>query len=194
LKKRVFPFEVEIEGGIFMAVFGWPKTLSWANFGTPKTTVPAAYATIAHTDAHIEIDISYVHAGATLDATSGDYKLKNVNVTVKTVATGTWVLKGVSKQSDQAAILKHEQGHYNIAGITARDVETALKALRNSDKGDLLNDVTTTADDVIASGQTEQETYDGSVADGGTDHGNDVTQQAAWNSKIAAAKSLADLP
>jgi Bacterial protein of unknown function (DUF922) len=176
-----------------MAVLGWPKTLSWASFGTPKTSVPASYGG-SHTDCHIEIDISYTHGGATLDSASGDYKLKNVSVTVKTIATGTWVLKGVSKQSDQAAILKHEQGHYNIAGITARDVETALKALRNSDKGDLLNDVTTTADDIIASGQTEEETYDGSVADGGTDNGNDITQQAAWNSKITAAKSLADLP
>jgi hypothetical protein len=176
-----------------MAVLGWPKTLSWASFGTPKTSVPGSYAG-SHTDCHIEIDIGYTHGGATLDSASGDYKLKNISVTVKTIATGTWVLKGVSKQADQAAILKHEQGHYNIAGITARDVETALKALRNSDKSDLLNDVSTTADDIIASGQTEEETYDGSVADGGTDNGNDVTQQAAWNSKIAAAKSLADLP
>ena len=91
-------------------------------------------------------------------------------------------------------MLKHEQGHFNIAGITARDVERALKNLRNSDSGDLITDATSTADAIIASGQTEEDTYDDDPANGGTDHGNDATQQAAWGSKIAAAKSLSDLP
>ena len=176
-----------------MALLGWPKTLAWTDFGKPVSSVPSAY-TGSHTDCHIEIDIGYSWGGTTPVKPGGDFQLKDVKVTVKIDSSATWVLQGVSTGADRAKVLKHEQGHYNIAGITARDVEHALKALRNADAGDLQTDATTTADGIIASGQTEEDTYDDDPANGGTDHGNDVTQQAAWNSKIAAAKSLADLP
>ena len=109
-------------------------------------------------------------------------------------SANTWVLQGVNMGSNQAQVLKHEQGHYNIAGIAARDVDTALKQQRNADQGDLATDAATTADGIIASGQTEEDTYDGDPVDGGTDHGNDATQQARWNGLISHAESLADLP
>ena len=176
-----------------MALIGWPKTLRWSNFGTPATSVPTSYAG-SHTDCHTEIDISYSWGGTVPVSPGGDYKLKDIKVVVAIDAQNTWVLKGVSTGSNQAQIQKHEQGHYNIAGITARDVETALKKLRNADQSDLASDATTTADGIISSGQTEEETYDGDPVDGGTDHGNDATQQAKWNGLIAKAQSLDDLP
>ena len=176
-----------------MAVLGIPKFLSWLDFGKPVTTVPSSYAG-SHTDCHISIDISFTHGGTTLEKSSGDYMLKSVNVTVKVDKLNTWVMTGVPKQKDQAAILKHEQGHFNIAAITAKDLEKELKALRNADPGDLITDADTALSDALSSGQTEEDTYDGDPVDDGTDHGNDPAQQAKWNGLIAKAKSLADLP
>jgi hypothetical protein len=176
-----------------MAVLGWPKTLNWTHFGKPRTSVPLAYGG-SHTDCHIEIDIAYSWQGTRRLTPGGDYALREVKVVVKTNSLDTWVIAGVPTASNQARVLKHEQGHYNIAGITARDVERALAALRNSDSNALEAEATSVADAIIASGQTEEDTYDSDAADGGTEHGNDVAQQATWNSQIAAAKSLDDLP
>jgi hypothetical protein len=176
-----------------MSLLGWPKTLFWKDFMKPVSAVPAAYNG-SHTDCHIDLDIDYTWASPPKRVTpGGDYQLTGVKVTLKVNSLQTWVLAGVPTSKAQATILRHEQGHYNIAGITARDVEQALKALRNSDPDDLEADATTTADGIIASGQTEEETYDDAV-NGGTDHGNDVQQQATWVAKIARARSLADLP
>lgn len=65
--------------------------------------------------------------------------------------------------------------------------------MRNADQSDLSSDAASTADGIIASGQTEEDTYDGDPVNGGTGHGNDATQQARWNGLISQAKSLADL-
>ena len=119
-----------------MAVLGWPKTLNWTHFGKPRTSVPLAYGG-SHTDCHIEIDIDYSWQGTRRLTPGGDYALREVKVVVKTNSLDTWVIAGVPTASNQARVLKHEQGHYNIAGITARDVERALVALRNSDSSAL---------------------------------------------------------
>jgi len=176
-----------------MALIGWPKTIRWSEFVTPVSSVPSSYAG-SHTDCHIEIGISYSWGGVVPVSRGGDYKLKDIKVVVSIDSQNTWVLQGVNTGSNQAQILRHEQGHYNIAGITARDVETALKKLRNADQSALASDAYTTANDIISSGQTEEDTYDGDPVDGGTDGGNDATQQAKWNGLIAHAKSLDDLP
>jgi hypothetical protein len=167
-----------------MALIGWPKTIRWSEFGTPVASVPQSY-TGSHTDCHIEIDINYSWGGVVPVSPGGDYRLKDIKVVVQIDKQNTWVLQGVNTGTNQAQILKHEQGHYNIAGITARDVETALKNLRDSDQNALTTSAGTTADGIVSSGQTEEDTYDGDPTDGGTDHGNDATQQSKWNGLIA---------
>src|SRR5437667_11695833 len=107
-----------------MAIVGYPKTLTWANFGLPKNTVPSSYGG-THTDCHIEIDIDATFK-TTKDPTVSDFILKNGKVTVKINSLETWVLKGLSKSANQAAVLKQEQGHSNIAGLTPKDSENPL--------------------------------------------------------------------
>jgi hypothetical protein len=176
-----------------MAVLGWPRTIKWSDFGTPRASVPSSYGG-SHTDCHIAINIDYSWQGTVRASPGGDYQLRNVKVVVSIDSIETWVLTGVPTAASQARVLKHEQGHFNIAGITARDVDRALAALRNADSDALEAAAADTADGIIASGQAEEDTYDDDPANGGTDHGNDVTQQASWNVKIAAAKSLSGLP
>jgi hypothetical protein len=176
-----------------MALLGWPKTIKWSDFGSPRGAVPSSYGG-SHTDCHIGISIDYSWQGTQRVTPGGDYRLRNVKVVVTIDSSETWVLTGVPTASNQARVLKHEQGHFNIAGITARDVDRALAALRDSDSDALETSARDVADGIIASGQAEEDTYDDDPANGGTDHGNDVTQQATWNSKIAAANSLSSLP
>ena len=176
-----------------MALLGWPKTIKWSDFGTSRGAVPSGYGG-SHTDCHIAININYSWQGTQRVTPGGDYRLRNVKVVVEIDSIETWVLRGVSNGANQGRVLKHEQGHLNIAGITARDVDRALSALRDADSDALEAAAPEVADGIIASGQTEEDTYDDDPANGGTDHGNDVTQQATWNSKIAAANSLSSLP
>lgn len=177
-----------------MSVLGWPRTLFWKDFMAPVSSVPLAYNG-SHTDCHIEIDISYTWSSPPVRTKpGGDDQLGGVKVTVKVDSLRTWVVGGVPTSRSQAAVRRHEQGHHNIAGVTARDIEHALKALRKADPDALQAEATPTADAIVAAGQTEKETYGGDVVDGGTDRGNDVPQQAAWVAKIARAKPLDDLP
>jgi hypothetical protein len=172
-----------------MALLGWPKTIKWSDFGSPRGAVPSSYGG-SHADCHIGISIDYSWQGTQRVTPGGDYRLRNVKVVVTIDSSETWVLPGVPTASNHARVLKREQGHFNIAGITARDVDRALAALRDSDE----TSASDVAEGIISSGQAEEDTYDDDPANGGTDHGNDVTQQATRNSKIAAANSLSSLP
>ena len=40
-----------------MALLGWPKTIKWSHFGSPRGAVPSSYGG-SHADCHIAINIA----------------------------------------------------------------------------------------------------------------------------------------
>lgn len=107
------------------------RNLTWANFVKKPRKAPAAGTTA--TAAQTNTTVGY--NGARFDVVKGSspkvYKLvKEPTVTIKLAAT-SWVASFVSSwpQKEQDDLLGHEQLHYMIAALSARDFFNAMVAI-----------------------------------------------------------------
>ena len=105
----------------------------------------------------------------------GLFRLENYQVRLTVVRDNSWVVRGRT----QDALLAHEQGHFDITGLAARDLVRALAALRVSTTDELQREVSRLyeAYDTWANELSEQ--YDEE-----TDHSRNTTAQANWASRI----------
>jgi hypothetical protein len=172
------------------------KTLVWrTDFGTgknlpdpgPDTTVETAF-----TKAHAEVK------GLFLDPVGKKYKLKDtIVVTVvfdpptsdpdDVSNAGSWVASWVyaKPQAYQDSLLVHEQGHYDITALLARDYYNALVALKAKtydSVADGRTDLQTAQQNAAAISQPTVDRYDSD-----TKKGTDAAQQAKWNGYISTA-------
>jgi len=94
----------------------------------------------------------------------------------------SWVVRG----HQSAELLAHEQGHYNITALGARDCHTDILAIVDDSADDVqsqVNSIVSTAQSLIAS---VNDMYD-EDPNCGTDHGSDSSAQAQWNLRIRNA-------
>ena len=172
------------------------KTLVWkTDFGAgknlpnpgPNTTVETAF-----TKAHAEVK------GIFLDPVGKAYKLRDsIVVTVvfdsptadpdDVSDAGSWVASWVytKLQAYQDSLLVHEQGHYDITALLARDYYNALIALKAktyNSVADAKQDLEAAKKSAAAASQPTIDRYD---AD--TTKGTDAGQQAKWNGYISTA-------
>ena len=175
-----------------MAVAGAGKKLAWSNYTevaqgkpgpTPNSVISAGTA--------VGIDADW---GKDYTTAGGKNTVKLVDIKVSITLGELWVVKGT--KSD--ALLAHEQGHYRIEELAAKELEAKLKAI--SVTMDSLNDASTEAqkqgDDAFAAmsklGDELQDLYD-SAPPKGTNHGLDATAQTSWTLKMTAAASATAL-
>lgn len=176
-----------------MAVIGGGKKLAWKDYTEVDATKPGPTPG------------SVISAGTALGLSSGYQEaygvpkpgkvvLKCKDVEVEITFGSCWVAKG--KQSD--TLLNHEQGHYRIQELGAKELDAGLakivveeadlaaaqKALKKA-----VDDATDAIDLLI---DEMQKKYD-SASPKGTDHGLDASQQSRWDLKMRAATTLTDL-
>jgi hypothetical protein len=150
-----------------------PATLEWRHF----TEVPSL--TVGE-DAHI--DMNFEIPNRPIRRVDGQLAL-NDNFVVR-VTPRARVKRGANRT---AALLAHEQGHYNIGFLAARTMARALEALRAPDQATLRQLLeacfrlhTNTRLAVI------QARYDTD-----TGHGTNATQQTRWDTFIATCMGSA---
>ncbi len=156
-----------------MAVSGHNQTLRWSDFpGTP----PAGETLDAYTSSTYNLNWGFA------PGRTDEYRLANISVAVVLRRAQMW-----SRRSAQSArLLKHEQGHYDIVAMTARDLSTDLTALASqvftseSDLRDAVNDLDRAARSQIVNADSAYDTQ--------TDHGNIATAQASWDAAFRAAR------
>ena len=161
-------------------ITGWPRQLSWWNF-KKVDAVPAGFPD--NSDAFTTAEFSW--AGATAKNKDQKYYFPNVRVTVRLVQDQTWVLKDVAKGPSNALVLKHEQGHYNITGLAARDLCRDLMQLEEDDPDTLKSSADSLCDYYLGVGGQVQDTYEDPVD--GTDYGNNPSAQTRWSAMISDA-------
>jgi len=156
-----------------MALTGLPRALTWDDFSEVDET-PDGGDELAYTEA--KWSLSYGFPPGT-----GDYKLNNIVVSVRILSDKSWVVT----EGKTDALLKHEQGHYDITALGARDLHRALPALRAKTEAALRAKV----DDLDATTQAAvnamNDKYDSAA--GGTNHGLDAAAQVRWSGKIRGA-------
>lgn len=154
-------------------------TVQWSNFLAPPPPNAAE-------DAHIETkaNLSYGYSTGPNGAQLSD----TVTVTIQLLGQQSWAKKQLINGWSQQArndLLRHEQGHYDITALMARDMFIDLMALKTRTfptLGALQNEVNAVGQRYAP--QPIHTKYD-SVQE--TDHSRNVTQQVAWNGYIRTA-------
>ena len=168
--------------------------LEWKDFKGP---VPASNpnnmsAMTASDFAPTGVATESVGSGATQSWRLGN----NVTVTIKFDSSISWVLPSVASLNDtqKASLLNHEQGHYNITALLARDMFIELMQL----KGVRLSSSSVVVDQAKAIfaryqkiAQPLQDLYDSSSQ---TNHGKDNAKQLLWDGYINTAFTKARVP
>lgn len=172
------------------------KTLAWTDFGTPRPGAepgPGQKATAAFTDA----DFKFTQ-GPAADAVPGTpqkFKLRdNLEITVNFKGSTSFVMAWVFKRDKafQDNLLKHEQHHYDIAGLIARDLFIDLMQLKGNtygSMGDLQADIDKTRAVYKGKVQAVNDLYDKE-----TKSGRDATAQATWDGYFSTAFTKERVP
>jgi hypothetical protein len=160
------------------------KTLTWADFtGTPD----AKSSNLAFTSAAFSVPA----ITAVKDATSGKFVMDdNVTVTITFNSAKSWKKMdeiNAKKKRTPDEILKHEQGHYDIVALLARDLFIdlmQLKAKQYASQADLNKDVAPILNKYNGTAQKIFNKYDEKTE---TDHGENGAGQTKWNGFFQSA-------
>jgi hypothetical protein len=137
-------------------VLGWPRELTWGDFATvtkPKP-MPAGAGSLLETTTLLTA-LTAVRVTPSRDqirTSLGACELKDLKVTVDLDQNNTWVIQGKATSD----LLNHEQGHYNIAGLIARELHYRLKMLSSTNPCQLQDWVNETTDLGLTKGRKVQ--------------------------------------
>lgn len=158
--------------------------LAWSDF---RGGVPAdrAAGDDAFTSASYSVQAGFTWTGR--DATKS-YHIDTVQITVMLDRIAMWSV--ASKRTP--SLLRHEQGHYDIVALAARDLYNDLMELKKSSfaSEDEAKDAVEAAKDPLALliGKLESNNGDG-VYDTNTDHGMNAKNQEKWNNAFSKART-----
>ena len=174
-------------GTLRTAIEGHDEKLGWRDFMGAVPANPGSE--IAFTQARFELEYDYGYDEAT--ATKG-YKIGEVHVTVTLDRQLMWA----DKKGRTDLLLRHEQGHYDIVALLARDLyeeltgwNTARPPKRFRKQSDLIDAVNSRRRSTLRLTQQiggvgdKVGTYDKQ-----TNHGQDATAQEKWDKAFEAAR------
>jgi Bacterial protein of unknown function (DUF922) len=161
-------------------VTGWPRALQWQEFPRVVTSrVPPAQAECSASFQLVDMPLVRSGSGATINPTF------RINVFINRSPmpgdTGTWVVRG--REND--ALLRHEQGHYDLAGLAAREYSRELLGLLGEgpmSPAAIPGRVNAMNDQIVRELATMNERYDDRTL--GTNHGLNTRIQDGWNTFI----------
>ena len=169
-------------------IIGLNRQLNWASFRVRNAPPPGAdvFGNAAMTQARFQI--SGMNLVAVDPGRSQDLKLEDkITMTVSLDPAASWVASWLRQRSatDQARLLRHEQGHYDLVALLARDCFEQLVTLRAktyTSGDDLQSDVSAISQRFSSKTGPVQERYDAA-----TDHGAQQPEQDKWNRLIRSA-------
>ena len=150
-----------------MAINGFVRGLSWDDFQGPEGTGDEA----AFTKARFDVNWASTPSGSGLGLT-------NVIVAVTMVRSESWVREG----AQTASLLEHEQGHYDITALGARDLDRTLAGVTASNMANLRQAV----NNAIARHQREINSVNHQF-DEATAHGTNAQREQEWIGRIRSA-------
>ena len=182
------------------ALSGFPRVLAWTNFHpVPNSPMPPHQALTS-------AGWAWTHSGVHL--VNGEYRVNNPRVTVS-LNHASWATPAAVAS---ATLLVHEQGHYDISGLVARDVvqqlldwsldATVAAAARGSGNNAQqhlhhataeatrdINRFVAEANALMARLQTNPVTHADGLYDVQTNHSLNTASQAAWNTRFTRLKT-----
>ena len=186
------------------AMSGYPRSLTWGNFRPVQASPSPPHSA--------QVSAGFSMGAWSVQLVNGNYKVRGARVSVAAQANGSWAT--ASARTD-ASLLLHEQGHYDITGLIARDLigkvldlsfdQTVIACCIGS--GNTANEhlryVTRLfqtevtrfgqeARDLLARLNTNPVTQADGLYDTDTNHGLNSSGQQTWNSRLQRLKSSND--
>jgi hypothetical protein len=183
------------------AMTGFPRTLTWRDF--PARAVSPKPPMLAQAGARFSLTTG------TLKLVNGEYRFHGAKATVSLDPATTWAIASARSSAD---LLVHEQGHYDITGLIARDLldkvldlsmeEFIVEALRDS--GPTVNqhmqyvarlfNAEFTRFNLRARAltnrlQTDPSTGQDGIYDTQTNHSKNAAGQKEWNDRFSRLKA-----
>jgi hypothetical protein len=165
-------------------VDGWPSDLKWSQFDEiPRRPRGVNEDAQTGTSATAGDDITVEHDRR-------GFKLGQFKVQLSFDSGKSWLLTGKA----DADLLRHEQVHWDIAGLNAHELARALKAIRVPSRGALRNAIDSAVSRLGLKAQAQQLWYDDE-----SKHGLNPTGQKKWQALVQKAiddgnSSLPDPP
>jgi Bacterial protein of unknown function (DUF922) len=178
------PVHTPARGGVMVAdgddrsphaklpVEGWPSTLDWSQF-----PVIPRHPTGVTEDAQTGSDVPAME-GITIKHDKKGFYLGEFTVKIRLDPDKTWLVKG----KESPPLLKHEQVHWDIAGLNAVELSRTLKALRTTGRAALSQAAQAVQERLAIKGQALQLWYDDESS-----HGLKPAGQKAWEERVAKA-------
>ena len=170
------------------------RKLTWADFQGPQ---PTSNPNNMWAEAHPGFSPSGAATKSVGKGATQTWQLDDTITVAVTFDTSlSWVLTSVASMSQQEKdrLLNHEQGHYNLAALLARDMFLEfmqLKAARLSSSAVVAQEVKAIQSRYDAIAQPLQDLYDSSTQ---TDHGKIAANQIKWDGFINTAFTQARVP
>jgi hypothetical protein len=176
-------------GKLRTALEGHDLSLTWGDFqgAVPKSLPPGEGA---YTEARFNLNFGYDYD--TASKTTG-YRITDVLVQVTLDRAVMWAVKS----AQTAELLKHEQGHYDIVALVARDLYRELTGWNSAKPPKRFRkdtDLTSAANRLRRNAESLVRRLGGAgqqvgVYDNETNHGLDTKAQEKWDKGLAAARS-----
>lgn len=161
-------------------VTGWPRALQWREFPHVVTSrLAPALAECSASFRLVSMPMVRSGSGATINP---NFRIEVfINRNPMPGDTGTWVVNG----SETVELLRHEQGHYDLAGLAAREYSRELLGLLAEgpmNPADIPGRVNAMNNQIVQELATMNERYDHRTL--GTNHGLNTQIQGRWNTFI----------
>ena len=158
-----------------MPLNGFNYNVSWADFIEMPTRPPGVSE-----DAEINCHYPYSYD---LGRNKKAIIVSAAKVDISTIAARCWVV--TSKKTD--LLLKHEQGHYDILALAAREFYNKLLALSATDEDKMKTKISDLSAKIQAKVKKINLRYDDK-----TNHHLDTAVQQAWDKQIAVEMQKPD--
>lgn len=166
-----------------MTLTGFTHNVQWGEFSEinsrPANTQESAFISVS------------IRSNFRTQAQRGqDCRVVSFNTTIIVSLSASWIVRG----QQTADLLRHEQGHYDITALGAREVHDRSSALTSAQCPGINREAQRIERDVQTRINQANQRYDTQ-----TNHGINASDQQRWNTSIRNAKNktngtLADLP
>lgn len=160
-----------------MAINGFSYTVSWSDFTVVQARPPGVPE-----DAQIHTEIR--PGKFTLGRKGRSVTITDVDIEIALVAADCWVL---SSQNNNNDLLKHEQGHYDIVALNAKELYRSLVGLSAASTHALQIRATKLQKSLQRKVTKVNASYDTL-----TNHSRNTTTQQIWDQKIIVEKQKPD--
>ena len=177
---------------------GWPRTLTWNDFAPIQNPGPRQFVALnGHPIvARVALSIMFYPGNSPRVQRDNEWKFGSVDVRVVLDRAQTQYVPSRVPRAEQARLLRHEQGHMDLMGLFARELEAALIRLRTPTAEALGQQANTMTDEAVRSARMYAINVPGTdcIYDQETNHGMRREVQEQWNRRIAANIARANQP